>query len=255
MHPAEYDELIPLYAIGALEPAEAEAARQHLETCPICQETLRDYQIVAEELLYQVPALEPPPALRAKLLARLRAQPAVHPAAHPQVASRSGWRRFWEGTIVLPRWAALGALLALLALGGLALSERARYAALADALEMGRILSAPDHMSVSLEAAQQAPEARAVVYMQPGSSTALLVVYRLATLPPDKAYQVWLIRDGQRDSGGLFTVRPDGHATVLIRAPRPLQSYQQIGITTEPATGSPGPTGPRVIGGALAQRP
>jgi anti-sigma-K factor RskA len=156
---------------------------------------------------------------------------------------------------VLPRWAALGALLALVALGGLALSERARYAALADALEMGRILSAPDHMSVSLEAAQQAPEARGVVYMQPGSSTALLVVYRLATLPPDKAYQVWLIRDGQRDSGGLFRVRPDGHATVLIRAPRPLQSYQQIGITTEPATGSSGPTGPRVIGGALAQRP
>jgi|DewCreStandDraft_1066081.scaffolds.fasta_scaffold03620_5 anti-sigma-K factor RskA len=255
MHPAEYDELIPLYAIGALEPAEAEAARRHLETCPICQEALRDYQVVAEELLYQVPALEPPPALRAKLLARLQAQPASPPVDRPQVASRSGWRRFWAGTIVLPRWAALGALLALVALGGLALSERARYAALADALEMGRILSAPDHMSVSLEAAQQAPEARGVVYMQPGSSTALLVVYRLATLPPDKAYQVWLIRDGQRDSGGLFRVRPDGHATVLIRAPRPLQSYQQIGITTEPATGSSGPTGPRVIGGALAQRP
>lgn len=255
MHPAEYDELIPLYAIGALEPAEAEAARQHLETCPICQEALRDYQVVAEKLLYQVPALEPPPALRAKLLARLRAQPAVHAAASPQLASRSGWRRFWEGTIVLPRWAALGALVVLLVLGGVALSERARYAALADALEMGRILSAPDHMSVSLEATQQAPEARGVVYMQPGSSTALLVVYRLATLPPDKAYQVWLIHDGQRDSGGLFRVRPDGHATMLIRAPRPLQSYQQIGITTEPATGSPGPTGPRVIGGALAQRP
>lgn len=255
MHPAEYDELIPLYAIGALGPAEAEAARQHLETCLTCQEALKEYQAVAEALLYQVPALEPPPELRAKLLARLRAAPAPYPAARPQVASRSGWRRFWEGTVVLPRWAALGALVALLVLGGLALGERARYAALADALEMGRILSAPDHMTVSLEATQQAPEARGVVYMQPGSPTALLVIYRLAALPPDKAYQVWLIRDGQRDSGGLFTVRPDGHATLLIRAPRPVQSYQQIGITAEPATGSPGPTGPRVIGGVLAQLP
>lgn len=255
MHPAEYDELIPLYAIGALEPAEASAVRQHLETCPICQEALRDYQVVAEELLYQVPALEPPPALKAKLLARLRAQPAVHPAAYPQLASRSGWRRFWEGTIVLPRWAALGALVVLLVLGGVALSEQARYAALADALEMGRILSSPNHVTVSLEATQQAPEARGVVYMQPGSSTALLVIYRLAALPPDKAYQVWLIHDGQRDSGGLFRVRSDGHATTLIRAPRPLQHYEQIGITAEPATGSPGPTGPRVIGGALAWFP
>lgn len=249
MHLVEYEELIALYAIGAVTPAEAEAARQHLATCATCQDLLQEYQAVAEELLYQVPALQPPPGLKAKLLARIQPTARLAGASPPR---RSRLRRFWQDTIALPRWAAIGALAALLALGGVALSERTRAVALADQVEMGRILSSPHHLTVILEATDQAPEARGVVYLEPESSAAVLIVNRLTALPPDKAYQVWLIHDGQRDSGGLFTVRPeDGHAVTLIRAPRPLSTYQQLGITDEPATGSPGPTGQRVIGGKL----
>jgi anti-sigma-K factor RskA len=246
MHLAEYEELIPLYALGALTPGEADVARQHLATCTICRALLADYEGVAEELMYQVPALEPPPELRAKLLARLRIQPAAVP--QPRI---SPLRRLWEGRVILPRWAAVGAMVALLVLGGMLLTLQSQYVALADEIEMGRILNSPDHQIASLEAAQEGSEARGTVYLEPQSSNALLIVRGFGTLTPDKAYQIWLVHDGQRDSGGLFNVRPNGRATVLIRAPRPFTSYERIGITTEPATGSPGPTGEGVCAGEL----
>jgi anti-sigma-K factor RskA len=251
MHRPEYEELIPLYAIGAVTPAEAQDAREHLTTCATCRELLREYWAVAEELLVQVPIVEPPPELRAKLLTRLNlrpvaAPPVVSPAPRPSVL-----RRFWQGTVMLPRWAAIGALVALLVLGGTLLLEQGRFVALADEIEMGRILNSPEHRTVTLEAAEEDAQARGTLYLEPESSNALLIVRGFNALPSDKAYQIWLVHDGQRDSGGLFNVRDDGRATLLIRAPRPFTSYEQIGITTEPATGSPGPTGERVCAGTL----
>jgi anti-sigma-K factor RskA len=60
-----------------------------------------------------------------------------------------------------------------------------------------------------------------------------------------------LIRDGQRTNGGVFSVNPDGYASLELYSPLPLIQYQAIGITIEPWGGSPGPTGPKVLGGDL----
>jgi len=78
-----------------------------------------------------------------------------------------------------------------------------------------------------------------------------LVVDKLSALDDNQKYQVWLIRDGQRTSGGLFSVNTQGYASLEIVVPRPLLDYQAIGITIEPAVGSPGPTGTKVMGGDL----
>ena len=56
---------------------------------------------------------------------------------------------------------------------------------------------------------------------------------------------------GQRTSGGVFSVYDEGYGVLKIDAPEPLISYQNVGITIEPAGGSPGPTGERVLGGDL----
>jgi hypothetical protein len=49
----------------------------------------------------------------------------------------------------------------------------------------------------------------------------------------------------------VFSVTPQGYGCLLILSPLPLGSYQRLGITEEPAGGSPGPTGRRVLGGSL----
>ncbi len=78
-----------------------------------------------------------------------------------------------------------------------------------------------------------------------------LVVDGLPLLDESQQYQLWLIRDGVRTSGGVFSVYDEGYGLLKIDAPDPLISYQAAGITIEPAGGSPGPTGERVLGGDL----
>jgi anti-sigma-K factor RskA len=93
--------------------------------------------------------------------------------------------------------------------------------------------------------------AQGVVYAPTGSQIGLLCVYDMPALPEDQTYQVWLIKDGQRESGGLFRVSQDGFGVLMLRPTRPLREYSAVGITVEPAGGSPGPTSPRVLGGSL----
>jgi anti-sigma-K factor RskA len=90
-----------------------------------------------------------------------------------------------------------------------------------------------------------------VLYFRPESQVAALHVYGLPLLEEGKVYQLWLIWDGQRESGGLFEVNEEGEGTLLIQAQRALGEYQAVGVTVEPTGGSPGPTSPRVIGGKL----
>jgi anti-sigma-K factor RskA len=58
-------------------------------------------------------------------------------------------------------------------------------------------------------------------------------------------------QNGQRSSGGVFSVNPDGYASHEILAPLPVSQYDSIGITVEPFGGSPGPTGAKVLGSTI----
>jgi hypothetical protein len=104
-----------------------------------------------------------------------------------------------------------------------------------------------------LEAADPGRGGSGRAYLDPGSDQVLVVASDLPPLPSDRAYQLWFVRpDGQRDSGGMLAVNADGDGTMLAHAPAGLAAYTAIGITEEPASGSQQPTGPRVIGAALA---
>ncbi|MFQ5657668.1 MAG: anti-sigma factor [Candidatus Methylomirabilales bacterium] len=63
-------------------------------------------------------------------------------------------------------------------------------------------------------------------------------------MPTGKTYQLWLIRDGVRDTGGLFSVDDAGRAVLIVRPPQPLETYEAVGATVEPAGRSAGPTSP-----------
>ena len=62
-------------------------------------------------------------------------------------------------------------------------------------------------------------------------------------------YQLWLIRDGERTSGGVFSVSQSGYTAMQVYSREPLASFDAFGITIEPYGGSPGPTGDKVLGG------
>ena len=95
--------------------------------------------------------------------------------------------------------------------------------------------------------------------VQPGSSAVAQVawlgqdntaVLRAEGFPPlqeGQAYQLWLIRGDTRTSGGLFTVDDAGCGTYIFHPTQSLDDFDGMGITPEPAAGSPGPTAPPVV--------
>jgi anti-sigma-K factor RskA len=78
-----------------------------------------------------------------------------------------------------------------------------------------------------------------------------LAVTHAPLLTEDQQYQIWLIQDGVRTSGGVFSVNEDGYGNLMVSAEQPLDSFQSFGVTIEPLGGSPQPTGEKILGGEL----
>jgi anti-sigma-K factor RskA len=104
---------------------------------------------------------------------------------------------------------------------------------------------------VRLQGTDAAPQATGTLVLSVDGEHGTLVVDGLPPLDEAHQYQLWLIKDGHRTSGGLLSVNSEGYGALWVSAPEPLASYPSFGITLEPAGGSPGPTGAKVLGGSL----
>jgi len=226
-------ELIPAYALDSLDKDEAAPVQAHLEQCENCRAELRAYQAIASGLAGAVPQYDPPARVKAALFERVEAAPArpAAPAPLPQQAPRRA--------VSLWAVAGLAALLVLLA-GNLLLWREV------NALRARQ----PEQLGVInlYSTGGPAPEATGLIVMSVDRSHGTLVVDRLQTLPEGQQYQLWLIQNGQRVSGGVFSVDDDGYSAMWVHAPEPLGSYDSFGITIEPKGGSQYPTGEKVLG-------
>jgi anti-sigma-K factor RskA len=120
--------------------------------------------------------------------------------------------------------------------------------------QLGRTQGAPGPSilrTINLIGTETAPQATGLLVVSVDGEHGTLVVDGLAPLSEEQQYQLWLIQDGQRSSGGVFSVSEEGYGSLWISSPEPLSSYSSFGITIEPAGGSPGPTGDKVLGSTL----
>jgi anti-sigma-K factor RskA len=232
-----FHELLPAYALDILTEVETAQVDDHLATCAACQAELRQYQTVADELPLALVQATPRPALKMKLMKEIhhRRQKTVSSFRPSLIQS---WGSFLRRSF--PAWGL--ALIAVLALGNLLLWRRTN-------LVSGR--NASSMRVVALANTKDSPQAVGSLMINPSGEYGTLVVDRLPVLDIGHQYQVWLIRGDQRISGGLFSANADGYASLELAAPLPLNLYQSVGITIEPAGGSPGPTGAKVLGGNL----
>jgi anti-sigma-K factor RskA len=234
--------LIPAYALGAADPDESEAVEAHLPSCAECRAALADFRGLGEDLLYSAPAMAAPADLTERMRRRLA-------ASRPEQKPAPWWARLRLGTLA----PVLGALVLLLAITNfywIGRVNRLQHQATEQSAFLARLADAP---ALPLTADATAPYAQGVLYRPADSPVALLCVYGMPVLPKDKTYQVWLIKDSQRDNGGLFRVTQDGFGLLVLRPDRPLSEYTAVGITAEPAGGSPAPTSPRLLGAGLEQ--
>jgi anti-sigma-K factor RskA len=263
-------ELLPAYALGALDAEEAEFVERHLPDYPECMAELTALRDDLATLAFSVPPVAPPAATKEALFARLdREEGLAPPLAAPLTplpAPQRGRFRDWQRAS-----AALAAALIVGLLGWAMIAqarlndERQRLASVVRQNEqlatqvaqlafVDKLLNDPNaaHPVSGPPVAQYGLPAAGYVYIDPASTTGLMLTYWLPTIAPEQRFQVWLVTpEGSRDSGGLFTADARGNAHVIINAPAPFAKYTSIGVTIEPAGGSPGPTSPRVCGGAI----
>ena len=253
------EELLVDYLLRALEIEAMRAVMEHLSTCDRCQAQLAAYETVLGELAQAVPQQEPPAELGPRLLAAA-VEGSMLTAVAPGPIRPSGlpaWRPRWvflltaanvvlclgvgwwawhvqrEATLVHQRWQDLQHHLAL---------QRQAFT----------LITAPEVRPVVLRSPKAESPARGVLLLKPDDPHAMLIVQDLPPLQQDRAYQLWLgWGDRQRDNGGVFRVDQQGFGVMGLTIPRPFTTYQRVGITEEPASGSPGPTTSRVIGATL----
>jgi anti-sigma-K factor RskA len=232
-------DLIPAYALGSLNRAEAIQVQEHLLTCSACRNELQAYEAVVGQLALAAPDAEPPQELKERLLDRV--QP------HDSSSGKMRQRAWWEQLADLfrhtaPFWGLASlALMLVFGINNLMLRQQLRET------QINQVRM----QTVRLDGTQAAPEATGILVLSLDGEHGTLIVDRLPTLDEEHQYQLWLIKDGRRTSGGLLSVNSKGYGALWVSSPDPLSSYPDFGITIEPTGGSPGPTGDKVLGGSL----
>lgn len=107
----EYRENIGAYVLGALPELESEVLERHIAGCETCRAEVEDLRPIASAIARSVPQVEPPPSLKASLMATVRAEADARAAEARPARPRRNWL-----TGMQPRFAALAAA-CVLALG------------------------------------------------------------------------------------------------------------------------------------------
>lgn len=256
-HSPRHEELLPAYALGAVDGEDLREMEAHLATgCAECRRQLDLWQGDLEELAASVEPIAPSETARRRVQRIAGAAAPIRPraprwavlaaAASLLLAVWSGWRQARLGDD-LERLGAERDRLARQVSGldrqlGLARAEADRMA------ESLAIISSPGSRAIVLAGLGPSPEASGHTFVSPERGKAVFYAFDLPALAPDKTYQLWWIEGGKPVSAGTFNVDERGTGSVRVeRAPAgPADAWA---VTIEPAGGVPQPTGEMVLKG------
>lgn len=250
--------MIPAYTIGALDAEEKAEFERWLSSDSEGQRELATYQVLADTLVLITPARPAPAHLNADLKARLAARrsptdpvqapPPIHiepPQAH---LSSPDLKVIARGLRLQQHWFAAAAVFAAL-LAGIILWNIQRAPSDMGAQMYAEIASRPDMVEVALMPDEGHEEMTGKLVASADGMEAVIAVESLPNLAEDQTFQLWLMKNGQLSSGGLF--RKTGDMTyIMLPLDAPVQEYDAFGVSIEPEGGSPmpdSPSGPRLF--------
>jgi anti-sigma factor RsiW len=260
--PMTHDEALDLaagYVLGALEPAEETAVRDHLATCPEPHTEFVELGGIVTALLADVPLVEPPAALRDRIMDAARADLAVPPRT--PIAAPSGApgfppaeERVLRRTARTSRldWALrIAAVIAVVAIGawGLGLQRQLDAARQFDQA-VAQVLDAagrPGAQAVILTPAQ-GKQGQGIAAVAP-DGTVTLAMRDLPATSDGQVYTTWvLVGKNAPIAVADFTVDANGIASVRTR-PAQTPPGAILAVTLEPNPGNTAPKGPIVSTG------
>lgn len=250
------EEQASLHVLGALTPAEAAEFKKTLHADPELQAFVARLSVATGALAGAIPLAEPPPQLRAKILAQI---------AEPQKMISLPERKL--GFLNWLPWAFAACLVVLCfklvaqkqdlnrQIGSLK-NQVSSLDALASTLQSAtndlqqtvfalqatnRIANLKIAMLNSLLA--DAPTAVAVTLWDESKQEGVFLVQHLKTLPPDKDYQLWVMENGTTPvDAGVFHVDATGGVRVEFKTKLPIKVAGKFAVTEEPLGGVASPT-------------
>ena len=246
-------DLIPAYALGALDDDERAGVDALLAADAEARALLAEYREMTEALVLLTSARKAPAQLEGDLRTRLAAsrQPPVTktpakttPMTQPPTLQLP--QRAAQQTWVLRALAVAAALIVVL--GAVLVVSTLGEESPAQLFEK---ISAEDDAIHARIVADENVNAWGELVSSPDGTQAVLAIWALPQLNADQNFQVWLVgSEGTVRSGGIFTAANDGPTYVQIPFDQPVEAYQAVGISIEPEGGSPfedRPSGPRVL--------
>jgi hypothetical protein len=249
----QYAELLPLYAVGALGPAEESELQAHLQSCTECQGELATLRGDAALLALSAVGPAPPQRARHRLLAAVENEPRQQPVS----------QRPLIGTLPL-KWPSLAPIAAALLLAIFSLMlwrvndrlqrkldrTQAELQQVQDELSRNQqiitLLHSPDSKHMTLVGTKNVPQPLAQTVYSAKMGRLFMMASHLDPLPNNKVYQLWLLpmKDGPPMACGTFW--PDAKGGAMMDYPMPESGIEAKGfaVTIEPQGGSDKPTSP-----------
>jgi len=247
---------LTLYALGSLSGEEQAALEKHLEGCAGCRRELEQLRGDTALLALSTAGPTPPQRARQRLLAAVAREPRGGAVSTPTtVPVRRGWGLPlpWLAAVVVAIaavwfWRQSDQLALRVAQVQRQLEEQ--QAQLQQAKEVVATLTATDALIVPVAAPNTPPQPQGKAIYVRDKSRLIFVASNMPALPPQKAYELWLIPvQGAPIPAGVF--KPDARGSAIVIHP-PLPAGLQakaFAITVEPEGGSSTPTMPIVMVG------
>jgi anti-sigma factor RsiW len=275
----QYGEDLALYALNALEGEERRNLEKHLASCSSCRLELEQLRGDGALLALSTLGPRPPQRARQRLLDAVAKEATAAPTSrakdaremgHPAPSLSQRARKDEAPSVRLGRswwpvlgWAAAAAVIVFAASlwkENLALQQSLASAS-AQAVQSRRELEelsrvaapilAPDAQRFTLVAMKTSPQPQGKAFYLPNRSNLVFVANNMPSLPPQKAYELWLIpMQGAPIPAGVF--KPDAHGSAAVVNP-PLPAGMEakaFAITVENESGATTPTMPIVMMGA-----
>jgi Anti-sigma-K factor rskA, C-terminal len=233
-------ELIPDYAFGLTDPETTQWIEANLSRCPQAAEHLADFRALQAEMRADVPQIDPPLALSGRLMVA---------TAAPVVPTR---RR-----VLRPVWLAAAAAVIALVITNIYwfvrvddLSRRqTELLAMIQPNSNAFVLTDTSALHWA-RLADTSDQGKASAFMMWNGDNPNGLLYARG-FPAGYVYHLWLTRDNERMSAGIFSVDADGNGALLFNISESIGKYTWARITIEPESGTPAPTVTPVVSGQL----
>lgn len=250
----QFQEMLAVHALSALDERDELALNQHLRTCAECRAELDQWQKTSSGLAFMSTPAEPSPKVRERILAQVRAEEVADTATKvvPFAARQPVSRRF----VALEAIAAAIIVALLISvfvlwrqnqntkteLARLSQQIRETQIALDHQQAIVKMMAQPGSRLIDLGGTNMAPGARAkIVYDKNGS--AMLLAEGLPATPSGMAYQLWYVVGDKKMPGKTFGIDASGNGNLHDQIPSSAMEGAVFAVTMEPAAGVITPTG------------